>query len=220
MAFETRADLWAAVSAMLNRADLDSFMPVAHALTESVLRRELRARTIGPVLLILNGAEVVLPVECAEVRSLSIPGTSAIGGGPLSLTTPSVIALHRARSQNIPGIPTLYAVVHGVTVNPSGGVSQKLLLAPAPNTAIEASILYYQGVPSLSDSSSSNWLLETAPDAYFYGLLVQFAEFLKEDDRIARWGQAFSGVIEQLNQQRAREEYGAAPQRAYNEYAF
>lgn len=209
MAFATRAELWAAVSSLLNRADLDDYMPVAQALAESVLRRELRVKTVGPVALSLDDENVALPADCQEVRSLALVGTSAIGGGPLLVVPPAVVALHRARTENIASVPSFYAVVEN-----------RLMLAPAPASPVAAELYYFQGLPALATPSASNWLLDAAPDAYFYGMLVQFAEFLKEDDRIPRWGTAFAGVIEQLNQQRARQEYGAAPLRMYNEYVF
>lgn len=220
MAFATRAELWTAVSAMLNRGDLDSFMPTAQALTEAVLRRELRAQTVGPVALVLNAEKVSLPDDLAQLRSIYIPGATAIGGGTMSITTPSVIAEHRARLENLAGIPTMCAVAKSAPFNDYNTPLQYLLLAPAPSQPVTAMVTYFQQVPALNTADASNWLLETAPDAYFFGMLVQFAEFLKEDDRIGRWGQAFAGIIEQLNQQRVREEYGAAPTRSYNEYVF
>ena len=209
MAFATRAELWAAISSLLNRADLDDYMPVAQALAESTLRRELRAKTIGPVTLSLSAATVPLPVDCQELRSIHLTGTTAIGGGPILIVPPSVISLHRSRTGNVASAPEFAAVVEG-----------QLLLAPIPSTAQDATIFYYQGLPALAAAGNSNWLLAAAPDAYFYGMLVQFADFLKEDDRIARWKNEFAMIIEQLNQQRARQEYGAAPLRMYNEYVF
>jgi hypothetical protein len=209
MAFANRLALWAAVSKWLNRADLDSDMLTAQTLVEATLRRTLRVKTIGPVALSLTGPVVALPVDCVELRSIELDRSSATGGGAIGITTPSVLATHRARLDGVTGVPAFAAISEN-----------QLLLAPAPNAVFVATVFYYQGLPTLATDVATNWLLESAPDIYFFGMLLQFAPYLKEDDRIAVWNAGFTKALDELDQQRARQEYRAAPLHRYNEYVF
>ena len=56
-------------------------------------------------------------------------------------------------------------------------------LYPSPDSQnYTAELLYYQKIPALSDSNTSNWLLEDAPDAYLYGALIHAANFLGDQE--------------------------------------
>ena len=58
---------------------------------------------------------------------------------------------------------------------------------------------YYAKTPVLSDTDTSNWILEYAPDVYIYGALLQAAPYLGDDARIQIWAGLFSGALEALN---------------------
>lgn len=57
---------------------------------------------------------------------------------------------------------------------------------------------YYQGIESLSESNTSNWLLEDAPDVYLYASLVEAEAFIKNDDRVAGWKAALDTALTDL----------------------
>lgn len=59
--------------------------------------------------------------------------------------------------------------------------------------------MYYEQIPALSDSNTSNWLLDAAPDAYLYGSLLQAAPYLAEDERIQVWSTLYAGAVLSLN---------------------
>jgi len=60
-------------------------------------------------------------------------------------------------------------------------------------------MIYRASIPALSDSNTSNWLLEEAPDAYLYGTLMQTAPWLREDERVAMWGSLYTQAIQSVN---------------------
>jgi hypothetical protein len=66
---------------------------------------------------------------------------------------------------------------------------------PTPDTTYDGELTYYAKIPSLSDSNTSNWLLAYAPDLYLYGALVEAEPYLKNDERIAVWGELYLRVI-------------------------
>ena len=67
---------------------------------------------------------------------------------------------------------------------------------PGPDASVEGELTYYGRIPALSDSITSNWLLEAAPDAYLYGALMEAAPYLDDQEKLATWG----GLLEQAMQ--------------------
>ena len=68
-------------------------------------------------------------------------------------------------------------------------------LVPTPNAVYRMKILYYQKIPALSNSNTSNWLLTLAPDAYLWGSLAKAEAFLRNDERIPVWQQQYAGAL-------------------------
>lgn len=56
----------------------------------------------------------------------------------------------------------------------------------------------YKDFQPLSDSNTTNWILEGYPDVYLYGSLLEIAPFLDEDERINTWGTLFTTAIQTL----------------------
>ncbi len=60
---------------------------------------------------------------------------------------------------------------------------------------------YYQKVPALSTSQTSNWLLASYPDAYLYGSLVAAEVFYYDDPRMPTWKNLFDAAVDGINKQ-------------------
>jgi hypothetical protein len=60
-------------------------------------------------------------------------------------------------------------------------------------------LIYYQDIPKLSASQTTNWLLGDAPDAYLYGSLMQAAPYLGEDERVAIWSSLYAKAVADIN---------------------
>jgi hypothetical protein len=69
---------------------------------------------------------------------------------------------------------------------------------PYPDGEYDAELLYYAKIPALSDSNTSNWLLEESPDLYLYAALIQSAPYLKEDDRINVWAGLYQRLFDDM----------------------
>ena len=50
----------------------------------------------------------------------------------------------------------------------------------------------------LSSSNQTNWLTQNAPNVMLFGTLKQTAPFLKDDARLAVWGQMFDAALAAL----------------------
>ena len=73
------------------------------------------------------------------------------------------------------------------------------LIAPTPDAAYPAEILYYELPPLLDDTVQSNWLTEYAPNLILYATLLEATPFLKNDERIPVWQSMYDRAAETLN---------------------
>jgi len=179
------SDLQSSVANWLNRDDLTSVIPDFIMLAESEIQRILRIRQM------LRNAEtatdqeaVLLPSDFLELRHVTLQNQNT----PLKLASLAEIDLIRKNTGRA-GEPTHVAVFNN-----------KFELAPVPDQSYELEIVYFQLIPALSTTNTSNWLLAAYPDIYLFGALSKAAPFIGEDERISVWKQEFLGGIQQLNQ--------------------
>lgn len=61
------------------------------------------------------------------------------------------------------------------------------LIAPTPDIAYPAEVLYYERIQPLDSNNQTNWFTQYAPQALLYGTLLQAMPFLKNDSRVQLW---------------------------------
>ena len=93
------------------------------------------------------------------------------------------------RNLNTSGQPAYYAVTAG-----------EIEVYPVPDGTYTSELYYFGKTPALSDSNTSNWILEHYPDAYLYGSLIHSAPYLKDDARIQVWAALYQNAIDAINQ--------------------
>jgi hypothetical protein len=125
---------------------------------------------------VTDTAVVPLPADFAQMRM------AAIGGFALRYLPPD-------RLQGEGGTTNWYSII-----------GNEMILGPGPNGATTVAMTYQSGVPPLSDSNPSNWLLVSAPDLYLYGSLVAAEAYIGHDERIQLWVQARESGFESLRQ--------------------
>lgn len=202
MALTTRTELLAAVADWLNRTDLTTpiaadFLPLAEAEMKRRLRRATESTTIYISAGNMNG-----PSDMAEPIALRLSTANGYSDIPLRLCTPEMLWERRAR-EGTTGRPTDYAFYDG-----------QLQFAPVPDQSYDGILLYYQQLTPLTVSNETNAVLTEAPDAYLFGMLLQATPYIKDDERVPLWQAKFDAAIEQMNEMRARESYGAGPKEA------
>lgn len=106
------------------------------------------------------------------------------------------------------------------------------------NTSAESplaySMAYYTTIPALSDTptvveapgggtttvyNTNNWLLTKEPGLYLYASLIETAPYLKDDARLAVWGQQYSDILSSIRKADDRARYGNAPARQLPRFA-
>ena len=67
--------------------------------------------------------------------------------------------------------------------------------------------------PFLSDTQTSNWVLEYHKDVYLYSALKHSAPFLAEDNRLAVWAALYQAAIDRINEDSERSKSGGSGRR-------
>jgi len=193
MAITNYTNLQSTISNFLNRDDLDSVIPTFIQLAEAQMNRDVRhwqmeARSSGQQ---SQGDQYMqVPADWVETIRLIL---TAEGTSVLELLSLSGMADRRAKAEDAADTPRFYSHVRG-----------EFELYPTPSADTDFELLYYAKIPALSDSNTSNWLLEYAPDVYLYGALTHSAPFLQEDARLAVWAQMYAAAVQNLNNQSER----------------
>ena len=193
MAITNYTNLQSTISDFLNRDDLDSVIPTFIQLAEAQMNRDIRhwemeTRVSGQQ---SQGDQYMqVPADWNETIRLTLTGG---GTSVLELLGLSSMADRRAKAENTLDTPRFYSHVRG-----------EFELYPTPDEDTDFELLYYAKIPALSDSNTTNWLLEYAPDVYLYGALGHSAPYLQEDARLAVWAQMYAASVQNLNNQSER----------------
>ncbi|HEX7019009.1 MAG TPA: hypothetical protein VF159_03295 [Gemmatimonadaceae bacterium] len=198
-AFDSYSDLQDTVVRFAARegdADFEAAVPAFIALAEATIRRRVRRKRVRKMVQFTQAA-VQLPQECGELTSVRLVTGIRGQDGPLKIGTPEQLAEMRTVLSSA-GVPRFGAVV-----------GSELLLAPAPDDAYDAELVFFEKLVPLSDANPTNLYLSESPDLYLYGALTHSAPFLEHDERMPMWRAVFDAAVEELNLQREREEYSA-----------
>ena len=186
MAITTYSELKTAVGNWLNRDDLTSVIPDFITLAEVDINRKLRHyKMIERVDATLDSRYVQVPADWLETVRFSITTGDTF---KLEMTTLNDMMTRRESNQNTQGRPQFYA-----------HIGETFELFPTPDQTYTMELIYYQDIPKLSDSQTTNWLLGDAPDAYLYGSLMQAAPYLGEDERVAVWSSLYAKAVTDIN---------------------
>jgi len=189
MALSNYTELKASIADFINRDDLTAVIADFITLAEAQMNRDIRhfkmeARSSGQQSALDEYMQT--PPDWLETIRLHLTGT---GTSVLNLVSRDAMADKRQSESDATGTPRMYTHADG-----------QFQLYPTPGNDTDFELLYYQKIPSLSASTSDNWLLLEAPDVYLYGALIHSAPYLAEDQRVAVWAQMYSAAVARLNE--------------------
>ena len=176
--------LKSSVADWLNRQDLTAVIPTLVALAEADFNRSIRHRLmLGRATTTLDSHFTALPADFLEAKNVQLDTT------PLSIlkyaTMEQADLIRRGDST---GQPRYYTII-----------GDTLEVVPVPDADYQIELTYYKQIPALSDDNLTNWLINSHPDVYLYGTLMQAAPYLKDDERIAVWGTLYRQFVSDLN---------------------
>lgn len=196
MAITTYSELTTALGNWLNRSDLDSLLPDFISLFEARMNRLIRTPEMeATVSTATSEGTVALPADFLSMRECYIDANPDIVLEPM---TPA--ALRARYPTTATGTPAAYSI-RGTDI----------ILGPTPSEALTIKLSYYQKVPPLTSTNTTNWLLDSHPDAYLYGSLCMAEAYVQNDERLNVWKAAWDEVLGELMNHSARMRVQAAP---------
>ena len=203
MALSTYAELKTSIANWLNRSDLtseiaDDFIK----LTEADFNAKLRIRQMEQIdTVTINAETVTVPTGFISVRSFYILSGNKY---PLEYLTPSNLFETRGGSRT--GRPRAYTIE-------ADNETEQFRFGPSPDTSYTGYLSYYKAFNALSDSNTSNYILNTHPNIYLYGSLYHAANFLggMDPDQKQNWLQMYIAAMERCENNDKQDSYGGAP---------
>ncbi len=179
MSLTTYSGLVALLEKYLNRADITIDVPDFITLFEARMNRLVRVPQMeAQSTSTATSSTVALPEDYLSLREVRVDGKLLEAMNPQQLRE-----LYRNHSGSVP---------YGYAI-----VGTSLLLQPAPTTA-EIDITYYQKIPGLTATNTSNWLLASHPDIYLYGVLTEAKAYIMDEEQSSKWKGAWDEAMGEL----------------------
>lgn len=187
MSLDTYANLKTEIAETLDRDDLSDHIDAFIDLAEEMHRRPtdkggVRIRQmLTREAITVDSRQVSLPdgfLELETLRLLTSPVTV--------LKNVSYHEMNRIRSETN-GKPDYFTIGNEFEFDKS------------PDSSYSGEIVYYKEETALSDSNTTNSILEKVPAAYLYGALVASAPFLMDDPRIVVWQTLYRAAADGAN---------------------
>lgn len=193
MALTTYAELQAAIASWLDRTDLEARITEFIALAEVRLNRDPELRimpmeTRHRLTTIAATPYLQLPARYQGMLSVRFDGTR------LQFRSATMLD----QSGEYVG-DTAYWTIE----------ADQLRLIPQSGSGNVVELICYQGFVPLSDSNTSNWWMDNAPDLLLYASLLEAEPFLKNDERLVTWGTMVDRGIENLTSADRVNRYGS-----------
>jgi hypothetical protein len=191
MALDTYANLQTAIATWLGRAsdtNVTGSIPDMITLFESHAKKVLftgRSEVTTTLTTTAGTATVALPSDFEELRSIKVSSSNPIV--KLTYYTPEEMDATWVSTSSQTG-PEIGYTIEGTN----------LRFAPTPTSADTITIGYIQGIPALSNSNTTNWLLTNHPEAYLFGALTEAEAFVGDDDRFPLWMQRRDQALERI----------------------
>ena len=196
MAITTYAELKTAIANWLNRDDLTSVIPDFISLAEADMDRKVRhwrmeERSTADI----DARYTQLPDGFMEAVRFHLD----VDERPIELVTPLSLQTYRRGGADTTGRPKYYSVIAG-----------QLEVWPTPDSTYTGELYYYARTTPLSDSATSNWILQYFPDAYLYGALMHSAPYLVDDQRTTVWASLYQSAIDGINSNNEKAKFGGS----------
>jgi len=200
MPITTYSELKTNIADFLNRDDLASISSTFISLAEDDLNLRLRhwrqeKRSTADI----DTQYSAIPADMLEIiRFYTTSGDTR----PLELISQAEMLDRKFRNLNTSGQPAYYALTAG-----------EIEVYPVPDGTYTSELYYYSRIPALSDSNTSNWVLDYYSSAYLYGSLIHSAPYLKDDARIQVWAALYQNAIDAINTESEKAKFGGSGRR-------
>jgi hypothetical protein len=201
MALDSYSNLQTAIGTYFLRTDsaFTSLLPDAITLLEAELQRRLRTREMEfryTASTVAGNAYLALPTNFGGFRRLEI--TSSTPTRLLQYVTPEQMAQEFTSTTQLE--PVYYTII-----------GSELKFAPTPDSAYTVEATYYRTFTALSASNTSNWILASHPDAYFYGAMMHIPPEMLDASKLPYFEAKKETAIRQIKDQDQRDRWSGMP---------
>lgn len=182
MALDTYANLKAEIALFMARTDLTSEIDTFIDLFEAWANRNLRVRQMEAEATATAAEYIALPTDYLELRDIQVQSSPR---RQLQYVTPEYADL--VDSDGTAGDPSYYTII-----------GNQFRLVPPPSGSDSVRIGYWQRIPALSGSATTNWLLTEWPDAYLWGSVMQARAYLPDEQRAAMVERSWRSVMAEI----------------------
>lgn len=157
---------------------MDSFLRIVEARANRFLKtQEMALRYTIPMVTGQN--RYTLPSDYTGMREISIYSNAT----PATRTTLQYLSPEQMNSVQT-GSRVYYTITAG-----------KLVVAPSQETGCTVEIVYYRRLTPLSSTVTTNWVSDSSPDVYVFGLLVEISSFVKDPNAKQLWDERFKEAL-------------------------
>lgn len=191
----------------LNRSDLTAVIPDYIQLAEEELNTDKRMRSLyWRETFSVSTEKVSLPSDCRQVHEVYHDGSTYYG--PIEIVPAHVLAIKKL-DISATGYPR-YASYFPA--------SREIQFSPAPDTTYTLHMLYEREIPALSDSNTTNWLLDDHAGIYLAASMIEAYKYLKDKENQMIWQNELEKKLTKLYVNEQRKEFSgrmvARPRRA------
>ena len=198
MTITTYDELKVEIASWLHRTDIDGSIPTFIQFAEAHLNRKLRTTEMETRSQATADSEfTAVPDDYLQMREIHLEDAP---DKPLKYITPQELTFRDYEQYT--GTPFAYTIV-----------DSQIKLYPAPTVAapVVLEIIYIQKIPALSDSNTTNWLLDSHPDLYFAASMLGAEAYIVNDKRLGIWKGIRDEVVGDLNNQANKTRIGTGP---------
>lgn len=185
MAIDSFTALRGSLATWIHQADAIPLIPDFIALAEARMTADLM--TVRPMwqrsrsTLASGDNTVATPDDC-----LSFVGAALVLTGEI-VELPVIAITSVQFAPTATGRPTCCAVA-----------GEAIYVSPTADQDYTLELIYHRRIPALSDSVTSNWVLETAPQLYLYGALIESVGFTNETAKVPQWSQMYENALARM----------------------
>ena len=180
MSITNYSELLTAVANWINRGDLTDRIPEYIAFAEAKMNGRLRVRQMeASTTDTMSSSAITLPSDWMAFKSIWYTKNG-----------------QRIEILNIP-VQEANRIDQGTTNPPRGYyiTGSTVSFFPTADSDYTVGYIYYQQIPALTVSNTTNWLLTYAPDAYLYGTVLEAAAYIRDPKLQADAERAFYSVL-------------------------
>lgn len=200
MALQSFSDLKTSVANWLDRSDLTDQIPDFITLAESRISRTLRVHEMeerSQMTTIADKDHYGLPEDWLQARHIKVVEGRGGVDRDLEYKTPEAFDIQMARLYGAStGEPRFYTVL-----------GNEIRYGPSPSAGKTIEILYYAKPTTLSNTNTSNTILNNYPDIYLYAAVLEGKIYIEDNDGVMKYGKLYDQAVQNAEDSDARNQH-------------